>query len=104
DDLLLHLGEVGGVEGELTFLLGRLDEFVGTELVLCPCQWTGEARCNADGDQYRRFAHTLSSRDQTVRTFWAMPDDSQLVMQSRTASSAVCTRLKAAVLPMLPPS
>jgi hypothetical protein len=42
---------------------------------------------------------------QPVRALpWAAPRDSQLVNPSSTARIAVCTRLKAAVLPMFQPS
>src|SRR5438552_17975001 len=34
DDLLLHLGEVGGIEDQRSFLLRRLDQFGRTEGIL----------------------------------------------------------------------
>ena len=112
DDHLFDLGEIRRVEHQLAFLLGRRDQFGRAEF-LGPC------RCCAQRDAEPRYSGDCGdlADDQScadpplflvypLRTTLpcAVPRESQLAPPMSTPSKTICTRLKAAVLPILPPS
>ena len=119
-DLLLDLGEIGRVVDDLAFLLGRLDQLGRAEVLLRYRHAGASGERSGDDDR----AETVRLANDTSMRFTPLfrvseicyparpmlvsvpraPRESKLAMPMTTASSTICTRLNAAVMPTLPPS
>ena len=119
DHLLLDLGEIRRVEHQLAFGFRRGDQLGRAEIFsLRPRRRTVQRDAEPDNaDHGGEFGgssrndcpvHSRSSPDfiypVRVTLVCAAPRDSQFAPPMRTPSRTVCTMLKAAVLPRLPPS
>src|SRR5262249_41697552 len=107
DPLLLALREVRGVVDEPAFLLGGGDELGRTEILRGRrhCKHARKAERGQDrfhGDVPPVVVMLIYPARPTLAS--ALPRDSHVATPISTASSTVCTRLKAAVFPVLPPS
>ena len=112
DDDLFDLGEIRRVEHQFAFCLRGSNQFGRSEFLRLRgsgrCQpkagYTGQRGSANEDPSIHRQSSLYSCYPVRATLPCAAPRDSQLAPPMRTPSRIVCTMLKAAVLPILPPS